>query len=103
MTRGRHIIRRNGVYAVRFRIPVDLSARIGVAEFQRSLKTRDPREARRRGQLVITWFWDELERLRHMEAPSKRTCPRRAPFPLQLIAQTRDSARGRGSSRTTWS
>jgi len=71
MTRGRHIIRRNGVYAVRFRIPVDLSARIGVAEFQRSLNTRDPREARRRGQLVITWFWDELERLRQMEAPTR--------------------------------
>lgn len=71
MARDRHIIRRNGVYAVRFRIPVDLSARIGVAEFQRSLKTRDPREARRRGQLVITWFWDELERLRHMETPTR--------------------------------
>lgn len=71
MARDRHIIRRNGVYAVRFRIPVDISARIGVAEFQRSLKTHDPREARRRGQLVTTWFWDELERLRHMETPTR--------------------------------
>ena len=71
MARDRHIIRRNGVYAVRFRVPVDLSVRIGVREFQRSLKTRDPREARRRGQLVITWFWDELERLRQMKAPTR--------------------------------
>lgn len=71
MARDRHIIRRNGVYAVRFRVPVDLSVRIGVSEFQRSLKTRDPREARRRGQLVITWFWDELERLRQMKAPTR--------------------------------
>jgi len=89
----RHIIRRGNVYAVRFRIPADLQSKLGFTEFQRSLHTSDPREARRRGQLAITWFWTTLERLRAMTNPTRLDLENSAR--RQFLAFTRQHERPR--------
>jgi integrase len=54
--RPRHLVRRGAIYAVRFRIPADLTQDLGLVEIQKSIHTADPQIARRRGALANLWF-----------------------------------------------
>ena len=64
--RPAHLARRGAVYFVRFRIPADLTGRLGLVEFRRSLQTRNPEAARVECLRVTAWFRATMERLRDM-------------------------------------
>lgn len=64
--RPAHLARRGAVYFVRFRIPADLNRKLGMAEFRRSLQTRNPETARIECLRVTAWFRSTMERLRQM-------------------------------------
>lgn len=59
-----HMHRRVAVYAVRFRVPVDMIPRLGMTELRRSLMTKDAVEARRRCLKATIWFRTTMETLR---------------------------------------
>ncbi|MEP6785466.1 MAG: DUF6538 domain-containing protein [Sphingomonadales bacterium] len=59
-----HLHRRGAVYAVRFRIPLDLCVSLGVVELRRSLQTADFDEARRRCLKATIWFRATMDKLR---------------------------------------
>ena len=69
--RPAHLARRGAVYFVRFRIPTDLTSKLGMVEFRRSLQTRDPNEARRLCSGATAWFRITVERLRRMSDPTR--------------------------------
>lgn len=69
--RPAHLARRGAVYFVRFRIPTDLTGKLGMVEFRRSLQTRDPNEARRLCTVATAWFRITVERLRRMSDPTR--------------------------------
>lgn len=69
--RPRHLLRRGAVYAVRFRIPADLAAKLGMVVLQKSLHTKDFGEAKRRCQTATTWFQAAMRQLRVMASPTK--------------------------------
>ena len=64
--------RRGAIYAIRFRVPVDLIAKLGLKEFHRSLGTHDPQLARRRAASVTIWFRNQMDLLRRMPTPTLR-------------------------------
>ena len=78
--RPSHLLRRNGTYCVRFRIPADLVPALEITELRRSLGTTDPKLARERCQKATLWFRQLVDRSR-MSNP-----PQRARF--ELAAQT---------------
>lgn len=59
-----HLYRRGPVYGVRFRLPTDLVARLGLADLRRSLHTKDIAEARRRCLAATVWYHKVIEQLR---------------------------------------
>lgn len=74
MGRGRqtHLARRGAIYLVRFRLPVDLVPRFGMADFRRSLKTADPALARRRCSDATVWFQMQMDRCRAMQTLTRK-------------------------------
>lgn len=64
------------MYAVRFRLPMDLAVRLGTTELQRSLFTTDWQTARRRCQAATVWFGDTMDQLRRSTQPSKEQLER---------------------------
>lgn len=64
-------VRRGAVYAVRFRLPADIAFKLGAAELQRSLETRDFAVTRRLGLRATTWFKTTMEMLKAMEQPTR--------------------------------
>lgn len=69
--RPAHVTRRGAIYGIRYRIPADLIQKIRLREFNRSLGTSDPRQARRRAAIVTKWFSDTVQWLREMAAPTR--------------------------------
>lgn len=61
-----HQFRRGAIYAVRFRVPADLVERLGTTELSRSLRTADPRLARRLTNEATAWFRQTMEQVRAM-------------------------------------
>lgn len=59
------------MYQVRFRLPTDLAAVLGMAEFRRSLHTSDYRTARSLCLAATAWFNAEMQRLRGMATPTR--------------------------------
>jgi hypothetical protein len=68
MARG--LLRRNGRYSVRRRIPVDLQPLYGRAEIVKSLDTADPKEARERGARAWVAFDQEFTAARASMRPA---------------------------------
>ena len=64
--RPAHLARRGAVYFVRFRIPADLTGKLGMAEFRRSLQTCSSETARIECLRVTAWFRTTMESLRQM-------------------------------------
>lgn len=91
--RPSHLLRRGAVYAVRFRIPADLKAKIGMAEFTRSLHTSDPAEARTRCLGATVWFRTAIVRLRQMPAPSRTDLEEAARSLFEKLAAEHDRPR----------
>lgn len=65
------VTRRGAVYHVRCRIPLDLVALIGKAEYKRSLGTTCPRTARRRASLVKASLTRVFDEIRAMPTPQE--------------------------------
>lgn len=60
-----NVFRRGGVFYFRARVPAPLKVRVGRNELWRSLRTRDPGEARRRGGILLSLteaLWRDLDR-----------------------------------------
>lgn len=70
-----HLARRGAVYLVRFRLPHDLAARLGMLELHRSLHTADSRLAKARCLEARRWFQATVEELRSMSEPSRSNSP----------------------------
>ena len=86
--RPRHLVRRGAVYAARFRLPVDLAAKLSVHDIQRSLATTDWHVARRRCLIATSWFVALVERLRRMPTPSRSDLEEAArQFFAELVAK----------------
>lgn len=68
MTRPLYLERRGAVYYVRIRIPAAYSKTLEIADFKRSLGTKDYKIAKRRCIDAVVWFWEVLERMRGMGA-----------------------------------
>ncbi|WP_298127134.1 DUF6538 domain-containing protein [Brevundimonas sp.] len=64
--RPAHLARRGAVYFVRFRIPADLTGKLGMVEFRRSLQTSSSEAARIECLRVTAWFRATMENLRKM-------------------------------------
>ncbi|HAJ04155.1 MULTISPECIES: DUF6538 domain-containing protein [unclassified Brevundimonas] len=64
--RPAHLARRGAVYFVRFRIPADLTKKLGMVEFRRSLQTRNSEAARIECLRATAWFRAVMEKLREM-------------------------------------
>jgi len=73
-----HLILRGTVYAVRFRIPSDIAAQVGVVELQRTLSTKNFQLAVRRALHATIWFRDTIERLRQMKRNTRESLERAA-------------------------
>src|SRR5665213_2335570 len=69
--RPAHLGRRGAVYFVRFRLPGTLANRLGLAEIQKSLQTKDLMEARRRCLRATAWFSMTMEKLSAMVNPTR--------------------------------
>lgn len=71
-------MRRGAVYAVRFRLPSDVAARINVVCLRRSLHTKDIKQARQRCLLATLWFRSTMEEFRAMAEVSREDLERAA-------------------------
>lgn len=65
------VVRRGAVYHIRCRIPLDLVALIGKAEYKRSLATTCPRIARKRATLVRASLTRVFDEIRTMPTPQE--------------------------------
>lgn len=65
------LIRRGAVYHVRVRIPADLVAVVGMAEYKRSLKTACPKTARKRAARAHGRLAKALDEIRLMKDPKE--------------------------------
>jgi len=88
-----HLTRRGAVYAVRFRIPADLVARIGVAELRKSLHTYEPAMARQRCLAATVWFERMMETVRSMDDFSRADLEAAAVSYFQKLCQQIDQPR----------
>ena len=66
MTRPLHLERRGAVYYIRLRIPSKYREALQIADFKRSLATKDYVIAKQRCSAAVTWFWEVLERMKGM-------------------------------------
>ena len=66
MTRPLYLERRGAVYYMRIRIPAGYSKALGIADFKRSLDTKDYVIAKRRCSAAAAWFIEALERMERM-------------------------------------
>jgi integrase len=64
MTRSTWLVRREGVFYLRARVPLDLVSILGKAEVKRSLGTTDPREAKRRHRAKAAEVQGEFDAVR---------------------------------------
>lgn len=85
--------RRGAVYCVRFRIPADLTSKLGMVEFRRSLQTREPDEARRLCLRATSWFRTTVERLRTMSDPTRADLENAARTHFSTLAADLDRPR----------
>ena len=63
MTTHHHLIRRNGVFQFRMRVPLDVAEAYGKSHIQESLRTKDVTEAGRRRDLVYLKYQAEFDAL----------------------------------------
>lgn len=93
--RPTHLARRGAIYLVRFRLPVDLAARLRMVEFRRSLQTADPALARRRCAAATLWFKTQMDRFRSMQSLTRKDLERAAQsFFSHLAEADRHKPRG---------
>ena len=92
--RPAHVKRRGGVYAIRFRVPVDLIEPLGLKEFHRSLATSSPLLARRRAALVTVWWRQTIESLRRMPNPTADDLKQSASAFFAMLVRDANQPRG---------
>jgi integrase len=66
-----NIVLRGGTYYVRVAVPLDLKARIRRREIWQSLRTKDPREAKRLGAVTLAKLQNDWASLRHKREPGE--------------------------------
>ncbi len=69
--RPAHLGRRGAVYFVRFRLPRQWAARLGISYYQRSLFTKDLAIAKLRCLAATAWFRLEMQRQGSMRDPTR--------------------------------
>lgn len=88
-----NVLRRNGTYTVRLRVPRDLIERLGKRAIWRSLRTSDPAECRLRAPRVIAelqqFFSDEREAMLCAKATVEPAVPGRAPTAADILGAAR--------------
>ena len=89
-----HMGRRGAVYFVRFRVPTDLTSRLGMVEFRRSLNTSDHQMARSRCLTATVWFRRIMDQLREMPALSRADLERAATEHFRELTVEVDQPRG---------
>ena len=72
MSVATHIMRANGLYYLRVRLPADLRLRLGKSEFRRSLCTSSAVEAKRKAGVLYARLIDGLELVRAMPNDVRR-------------------------------
>lgn len=93
--RPTHLARRGAIYLVRFRLPVDLAARLKMVELRRSLQTADPMLARRRSAVATLWFQEQMKRFRSMQSLTRQDLEKVAQdFFAHLAEADRHTPRG---------
>lgn len=88
-----HLTRRGAVYAVRFRLPIDLASRLAMTELRKSLHTSDIALARKRCLQATVWFRAEVERLRRMATPTRTDLEEAARTYFAALARELDQPR----------
>ncbi|WP_438727918.1 DUF6538 domain-containing protein [Parasphingorhabdus sp. DH2-15] len=70
-TRHPHLMRRNNVFYVRFRIPKQLALKLGIRELCRSLRTSDLPTAKIKTITATFWFTETIAILEKMTSPTR--------------------------------